>query len=213
MIHNLHLKQMGVKTAFLNFPLVLKVWVRFPSPYLHLSRHTFVKLDISLHGLKQSAADRYAHQHARAMSFDPDRKRSVADLRFCYKIKDAFRFYLLVHVDDFACAYSDPEYFAASLQHFKGEPGTDFFLEVKLLEMLRTFCKYVLSDFMPGPGGKLHNWPLSTECMSASLHSPQWNLILLSRNRLTILWSVFHSGDGGVTTLDRQAYPRRDDAT
>lgn len=41
--------------------------------------------------------------------------------------------FLLVHVDDYASAYSDPGNFAAWLQHFGGDPNTHYFLDVQLL--------------------------------------------------------------------------------
>mmetsp|Transcript_36555 Transcript_36555/g.70156 ORF Transcript_36555/g.70156 Transcript_36555/m.70156 type:complete len:263 (+) Transcript_36555:948-1736(+) len=91
MKHHLHLKQMDIITAFPNVPLVHEVWVRFPAGYLHPSGHTFAKLDKSLYGLKQAAADWYTLQHTR-MPFESDLKRSVADACFCYKVKDGFPF-------------------------------------------------------------------------------------------------------------------------
>lgn len=124
---------MNIKTAFLNSPQVHAVWERFHAGYEHPYGHTFAKLDKSLYDLKQYAVEFYALQHTRVLSFHPDIYRSIAEPCLYYIVKDGVHKYLMVHVDDYVGAYSDPDYFAERLQHFRGEPATDSFLDVKML--------------------------------------------------------------------------------
>lgn len=61
--HNLHLKQMNVKTAFLNLTFEHEVWVGFLVGYDHPSREIFALQHTSLDVLKQATCDWYALQH------------------------------------------------------------------------------------------------------------------------------------------------------
>lgn len=66
--------------------------------------HQMIK---SLCGLEYASTDWYALKHTRLVSFDHDLERSIADPGSYYKVTDCFHFYVLVHVDDYACAFSD----------------------------------------------------------------------------------------------------------
>mmetsp|Transcript_43485 Transcript_43485/g.81431 ORF Transcript_43485/g.81431 Transcript_43485/m.81431 type:complete len:398 (+) Transcript_43485:385-1578(+) len=101
--------------------------------WIRASSWSYAKLRKSLYGLKQAAADWYDLQHRRLMAFDPDLSRSKADPCFYYKVKDGNYFFVLVHVDDYAVAYSDQLYFDAWLAHFRGVPDTDEYLDIKLI--------------------------------------------------------------------------------
>lgn len=68
---------MDMEIAFLNFPLVQEVGVRFSTRDVHPGGHPFAELDRLMYGLKQAAADLYALQHARLLSFDPNLARSI----------------------------------------------------------------------------------------------------------------------------------------
>lgn len=67
------------------------------------------------------------------MSFDPELECSVADSCFNHKVADSFQFYLLVHVEDYACGCSHPKHFEARLKYFRVDPESDSFLDVKML--------------------------------------------------------------------------------
>lgn len=91
------------------------------------------KLHESLYGLRKATSDWYARQHVRLMTFDPNVYRSMADPCFYYKICEESFSFLLAHVDDNACTYSDQYHFDRWLDHIKGDPNSDDYLDVKLL--------------------------------------------------------------------------------
>lgn len=105
--------QLDVKIGFLKSPLDHEVPVRFPGGHGHPSGHACALLHNSQYDLKHSASDRYALQHVRLLAFDPDLLQSVAGPCFGHKVEDDGHFFLLVHVDDYACAFSDRSYFDA----------------------------------------------------------------------------------------------------
>jgi len=108
---DLHFKQLDVKTAFLNSPLEHDIWVRFPASQVHPLGHSFAKLRKSLYGLRQAAADWYDLQHRRLVAFNPLLSRSKVDPCFYYKVQDGQFFFVMVHVYEYAMAYSDQSYF------------------------------------------------------------------------------------------------------
>lgn len=55
--HDFHLKQMDLKTAFLNSTLEHKAWIMFPDGNEHASDDTFAKLHKLVYGLKQATFD------------------------------------------------------------------------------------------------------------------------------------------------------------
>jgi len=128
--HDLHFKQLDVKTACLNSPLEHRIWVRFSVGYVHPLGHSFAKLRTSLYGLRQAAADWYELQHRRLMAFDL--ARSKADPSLYYKVQDGQFFFVLVHVD-YAVAHSDQMHFDAWLSCFRGLLDTDDYLDIKLI--------------------------------------------------------------------------------
>lgn len=87
------------------------------------------------------------------MAFDPELKRSVADPCIFYEVKDGVNFYLLVHVDNYACAYSNPIYFKAWLTHFRSDLDTDSLQNGKLLGDVTNI---LLAKFPKGPSLHFH---------------------------------------------------------
>lgn len=102
MKQNLHLNHMDVKTASLFSPPPHEVCVRFPSGCQYPTSHPCARLKKSLFGLKQAAADWCILQLNRLLAFESELKRCVADPCLYIAVKDGMRFYLLVHVDDYA---------------------------------------------------------------------------------------------------------------
>lgn len=127
--NKLHMKQLDVKTIFLNTPLQHEVGVRFPSG------HVFALLHRSLYGLKQTSSYWYSQQHVRLMIFYLELLRSITDPCFYYKVRNDECLFFLVYVDDNACAYSNQSYFDAWLRRFGGVLGSGDKLDVKLLGM------------------------------------------------------------------------------
>lgn len=82
--HNLHLKQIDVKTAFVSSPLEHDAKVRFITGYEHPSGYSHASLHNLLRGLKHEASDRYDLQHVWLMTFNPDVRRFVDDCQIIH---------------------------------------------------------------------------------------------------------------------------------
>lgn len=71
------------------------------------------------------------------MAFDPDIQCSLVDPWFYYNVKDGEYFYLLIHDNDYTCAYSDHLYFTSRQPCRAGVRGgretTDSYMDIALL--------------------------------------------------------------------------------
>ena len=135
--HKLKRASGDVTGAFLNSTLKEEVYLRLPEG-LELKGSSIVKLIKSLYGLKQAARDWYELSDKIIRSFDPDLIRSETEPCIYFKMSEACKFMVSVHVDDYIFGYENDNYFSAFLKHFEAtikmtiSPEVDFMLQMKL---------------------------------------------------------------------------------
>jgi hypothetical protein len=116
--YRLTVHHLDVKTAFLNSPLSYEIWIELPQGFVSECGHRFAKLKKSLYGLKQASRDWYLLQDDFIRKFDSRFLRSKVEPCLYYIVTATLTCFILVHVDDYVIACSDPAFYEAFYQAF-----------------------------------------------------------------------------------------------
>ena len=139
----LFLRQLDIRTAFLNSPIDHDIWIQLPTNldlemlrsiqksgpgggamskqsvagFTLPRRKAYCKIHNGLYGLRQSAALWFRTMNAKILAFDTRLKRSTCDVCLYYLWTSEVIFLISVHVDDFAIACNDEAYYGKFLTY------------------------------------------------------------------------------------------------